>query len=56
MGRKCWRWILVTNEDKKKILKVKELVEEYRTVFNTVGAENKREKWLWLEMRINAKK
>lgn len=30
---------LVTNEDKKKILKVKELAEKYGTVFNTVGAE-----------------
>ena len=30
---------IVTNEDKKKILKVKELAEKYGTVFNTVGAE-----------------
>ncbi|MCO6040670.1 OsmC family protein [Thermococcus alcaliphilus] len=28
-----------TNEDEKKIMRVKELAEKYGTVFNTVGAE-----------------
>jgi putative redox protein len=28
-----------TNEDKKKIMRVKELAEKYGTVFNTVGKE-----------------
>lgn len=35
----AYKITLVTNEEKKKLLKVKELAEKYGTVFNTMGAE-----------------
>jgi len=42
MERKYWERILVTDEDKKKILKVKEFAEKYGTLFNHGSGEDKR--------------